>query len=230
MNENLLSDAGIKRALDWIQDAYHRPATWSDRCFGTWAPSLRGLQGLDDDELAESVKAICESNPTCPSLAGLLEALRGRSRNRGREYQACAVCNGSGFREGAWHRSDAEGRLKVDVYALACDCPKGVHMQKAHPRWSEALFRWRQDPSTVATYCTDEHHRYLDDEERLHPDVLARRGNRSGVTSATIEAVRLAMIGRERDGDTARTRRASIERDRAYTESPEHDDDAGIPF
>lgn len=219
--ETGLTDGGIMRALGWIQDAYSKPLTWSDRSYATWSPSLREVPGLDDGELAAAVKVLAETQATPPSLAGLLDFLRARMRGSYRELDACADCDFSGFRQGAWHHTDSEGGLRVDCFSAACDCPKGQRLSRVHPNWRDLLQRWRRDSSTVATYMTSRGHGMLEIEERYTPDV-AQKLNTLPRRSETVAEVAAEMQARETD-DAARTRAYSLSKERHWTETDDED-------
>lgn len=100
--------------------------------------------------------------------------------------QGCKACRWSGQREVAWHRSAGDGRVLVDVFAAACDCPLGGSLGLAFARVGEFVERLRSDAKTLAVYHTDVGHPHLDREERFAPDVVEaiyRRANATGRTT-----------------------------------------------
>ena len=91
-----------------------------------------------------------------------------------RNPQACRHCIGTGQREVAWHRSGM-GRVLVDVYAAACDCPAGLRLSgRSMASYAEFVERLRADPMTLAVYHTSAQHPHLAREERYTPEVCQR--------------------------------------------------------
>jgi hypothetical protein len=78
------------------------------------------------------------------------------------------------MREVAWHHG-GDGRIQVDTYAAACDCPAGDRLaQGSMARWVSFADRLAAKANTHAVYHTSSSHPALSNEERFAPDVAER--------------------------------------------------------
>ena len=162
----------IKAMLAAFARNYSKRDDWPDAVWGTWYTALKEYS---DDDVKRIARHVMSERGRIPTVAAFLEYMKGDPHTAKPEGpKGCPACEGTGWREVAWHRW-ADGRLLVTSYAAACDCALGhTYAMGAAEHWSDVVDAYSKHPSTEAVYATSASAPALTIEQRYHPDVVER--------------------------------------------------------
>ena len=162
----------IRTILGIIQRNYNKHPLWAEESRVDW---FQALQGFDDMEVEQAVRAIVLTRKTLPNVAAVIEFLQ--ANRKGQDIataQGCGACDNTGWRE-VVHWYSSRGKLQVTPYLAACDCPKGARLSSSTvPAWEAMVAKMRADPFTHAVYHGTHASPHLPADQRLHPEILQR--------------------------------------------------------